>query len=76
MEDIIKTSENMSKYYKKFNYIVFFPDKKYHLYYSLRDISNDICIDYSTISKKLCENNPCICKSKGTRYIFLISKLP
>jgi hypothetical protein len=76
MEKIIKTQHDMLEYYNNFKYIVFFPDKKFQLYYSLRDISNDTCIDHSTISKKLNENNPCICKSKGTEYIFLITKLP
>ena len=71
---MIKTESEMNKYLKKYNYMVVFPDKRVELFKSLRDISNSISIDSSTISKKLGKNeymfNP-----KGTEYIFYIKQL-
>jgi hypothetical protein len=51
-----------------------FPDKKTQIYGSLREISEDICVDYSTISKKL-KNEGDIFISKATDYIFWIQKI-
>ena len=61
-------------YVKELKYIVIYPDMSCKLYKSLRSIQTDICIDSSTISKKLAlgEN---ICKAKGTEYIFYIQKI-
>ena len=39
---MITTESEMSKYVKKYNYLVIFPDKKVELFKSLRDISKSI----------------------------------
>tara|TARA_Y100000996_G_scaffold410352_1_gene392572 strand:- start:691 stop:924 length:234 start_codon:yes stop_codon:yes gene_type:complete len=75
MEPTIETEDDMNAYYKNFRYLVIYPNKEMELFNSLRIISDEISIDYSTISKKLNEKNPCICKAKGTNYVFLIYKL-
>tara|TARA_B100000927_G_C16452958_1_gene464622 strand:+ start:467 stop:703 length:237 start_codon:yes stop_codon:yes gene_type:complete len=75
MDVDLKTPTEMLKYYKDLNYLVISPDKKIEGYTCLRDITEDICIDYSTISKKLAESNPCICISKITNYVFLIIRI-
>lgn len=69
------TMENeMEKYIKKYNYLVVFPDKKVELFKSLRDIQNSICIDSSTISKKL-NNGENMFTQKGSDFIFFIKQL-
>ena len=75
MELEIETPMDMLKYYNNIKYIVIGPDKKIDTYECLRDITEDICIDYSTISKHLSESNPCICISKITNYVFLIMRI-
>lgn len=45
------------------------------LYNSLRNISNDIKVDFTTISKKLKDNNECFCKSKETKTFYFIKKV-
>jgi len=74
MDVEIDTPIDMLNFYKSIKYLVIGPDKKIEGYSCLRDITNDICIDYSTISKRLSESNPCICVSKITNYVFLIIK--
>ncbi len=53
---MIRLEKDMEKYVKKYKYLVVFPDKKVELFKSLRDIQESICIDSSTISKKLNNN--------------------
>ena len=45
------------------------------LFKSLREIGNNISIDYSTISKKLKNNDSCFCTCKETLETFYIRKL-
>ena len=68
---MIILEQDMEKYIHKYKYLVIFPDKKVELFKSLRDIQNCICIDSSTISKKL-SNNENIFIAKGSKYIFYI----
>jgi len=68
---MITTESEMSKYVKKFNYLVIFPDKKVELFKSLRDISKSISIDSSTISKKL-NKGEYMFTPKGSEYVFYI----
>ena len=75
MEVSINNEKQMLKYAKTIKYLVIFPDKTIKYFPSLRKITKDICIDYTTISKKLNETNPCICQSQNEGYIFLIQKL-
>ena len=49
----LDSEQKMMTYVRTLKYLVVFPDKKTKIYSSLRDISEDICIAYSTISKKL-----------------------
>ena len=69
-------SENkMLDYMKTLKYLVIFPDKKTKIYTSLREINCDICIDYSTISKKLKETGGDIFISRGTDFIFWVQRI-
>ena len=70
----LNTASKMICYGKTLKYLVVFPDKKTQIYSSLREISEDICVDYTTISKKLKENSGDIFISKGTDFIFWIQK--
>jgi len=72
----IENEDDMLKFIKN-KYLVIYPDQSIKLYSNLRDIENDILISYSSISKKINENenNYCICEAKGTKYIFYIKKL-
>ena len=69
---MITTESEMSKYVKKYNYLVVFPDKKVELFKSLRDISKSISIDSSTISKKL-NKGEYMFTPKGSEYVFYIT---
>lgn len=71
----ITTVAQMEKYAEKLRYLVIFPDRSTLFYKSLRSIATDICIDYTTISRRLSEENPCICVSQSSGYIFLIRKM-
>lgn len=61
---------------QKNKYLVIRENGSCRLYASLRDISQDIGVDYTTISKKL-KTNPdfCICRAKTTRESYCIRKL-
>jgi len=67
--------DKIMKYVRKLKYLVVFPDKKTQIYSSLRDMSLDISIDYSTISKKLKNETGDIFISKVTGFIFWIQKI-
>jgi hypothetical protein len=69
MENNFKTADELNNYYNKIKYLVLFPDKNFKGYTSLREISREIYIDYSTISKRLNEANPCICYSLDNLYL-------
>ena len=73
-KQMITLEKDMEKYVKKYKYLVVFPDRKVELFKSLRDIQNSICIDSSTISKKL-NNGENIFTPKGSDYIFYIKQL-
>ena len=75
MEVKFKTSKELITYYDKIKYFVLFPDKKLKGFTSLRGISREIYIDYSTISKRLSESNPCVCYSSDNEYVFLVKKV-
>jgi len=44
----LNTASKMICYVKTLKYLVVFPDKKTQIYSSLREISEDICVDYTT----------------------------
>lgn len=71
----LDTENKMMDFVRTLKYLVVFPDKKTQIYRSLRDISEDICVDYSTISKKLKNESGDIFISKGTDFIFWIQKI-
>ena len=81
MEDIIQsmniTTENTMLNFVNNNikYLVVFPDRKTKTYKTLNEIQKDICINSSTISKKLKLTNSNIFKAKGGNYIFYIYKI-
>ena len=66
--------DELKDFVNKMKYIVVYPDASSKLYKSLRDIAEDICVDSSTISKKLASKEN-IVKAKGTEYIFYIMKI-
>ena len=61
----------------KFKYLVLGGDTSCNVYKSLRDISNDIIVDYTTISKKLKDNQGewCLCTSKQNKLNYYIKKI-
>ena len=61
---------------QKNKYLVIRENGSCRLYASLRDISQDIGVDYTTISKKL-KTDPdfCVCRAKTTRENYCIRKL-
>ena len=71
----LDTENKMINYVRKLKYLVVFPDKKTQIYSSLRDISLDISIDYTTISKKLKNDTGDIFISKLTGFYFWIQKI-
>jgi hypothetical protein len=71
----LDTENKMMDFVRTLKYLVVFPDKKTQIYRSLRDISEDICVDYSTISKKLKNETGDVFISKGTEFIFWIQKI-
>ena len=71
----LDTENKMMAFVRSLKYLVVFPDKKTQIYRSLRDISEDICVDYSTISKKLKNESGDIFISKGTDFNFWIQKI-
>mgnify|MGYP006166031337 CR=1 FL=1 len=69
MNDEIKTETSMENYIKN-KYVVIFPDKSLQMFNSLRNIEKYINVSASTISKKLKNNKRCVCKTKGTDYVY------
>ena len=70
----LDTENKMMGFVRSLKYLVVFPDKKTQTYSSLRAISEDICVDYTTISKKL-NNEGNVFVSKATGFIFWIQKI-
>lgn len=71
----LDSEHKMMTYVRTLKYLVVFPDKKEKIYGSLRDISEDICIDHTTISKKLKNETGDLFISKGTGFYFWIQKI-
>ena len=67
MDDFVKSVEC---YY----YFVLGSDSSCNGYKSLREIQDDINVDYSTISKKLKEDNTCFVTPKGSKTHYFIKK--
>ena len=59
-----------------YKYLVLSPDGYCNIFKSLRLISEEILIDYSTISKKLKENETgCFCVSKNDKQTYFVKKI-
>jgi hypothetical protein len=71
----LETETAMLEFAASLNYLVVFPDKSHKLFKSLRDIEGDICVNASTISKKLKYSPRCVCTARGTGYVFWVCKL-
>lgn len=67
MDEFIKSVE-------LYNYFVLGSDSSCNVYKSLREIQDDINVDYSTISKKLKENNTCYVTPKSSDTNYFIKK--
>tara|TARA_S200000501_G_scaffold267482_1_gene251186 strand:+ start:50 stop:277 length:228 start_codon:yes stop_codon:yes gene_type:complete len=74
MNDDIRSETRMEEYIEN-KYIVIFPDKTLQMFKSLRDIQKYINVSASTISKKLKNQSKCICKTKGTDYVYGIIQI-
>ena len=72
---MITSESDMKNYLIRYNYIVVFPDKKVELFTSLRKIQDAICIDSSTISKKLKDKDYNYFQARGSDFIFFIHKI-
>lgn len=59
---------------KKYKYLCIGSDTTCNVYTSLRNISSDIDVDYSTISKKM-KDNSCLCTCKKNKVHYRISLL-
>ena len=53
--------EEMKRFIKKNNYLLIYPNQQIELFGNLRSLGESICIDSSTISKKL---------NRGENYFF------
>ena len=75
--NVIQTERQMLNHIKTIKYLVVYPDKTRHFFKSLRKIADDICVDSSTISKKIqeSENDSCICIARGSGFTFWIKKI-
>jgi len=65
--------DSFQKSVECYNYIVLCSDSSCNVYKSLRAISQDINVDYSTISKKMkssLNNNSCFVNPKGVSDTF------
>jgi len=71
----IQTKQEMLNHIKNIRYLVIYPDKTHHFYKSLREIGKNICVDSSTISKKMQETNSCVCVARGSGFVFWIKKI-
>jgi hypothetical protein len=71
----ITSETEMNEHVATLNYLVVFPDRTYHFFRSLREIEEAICVDASTISKRLKNARACICTAKGSGYVFWINRL-
>lgn len=71
----LNNEKKMIGFIEKNKYLVVFPDKGIKLFQSLRKIESEISISASTISKKLKNENHCVCQSKGNDFIFYIKLL-
>ncbi len=61
---------------QRYKYLVINKHEHCKMYASLRDISRDIGVDFTTISKKLKTNSECcVCQSKMTKESYCIRKL-
>jgi hypothetical protein len=67
---------SFSEMLQKYKYLVINKHENCKMYASLRDISRDIGVDFTTISKKL-KTNPeyCICQAKITKESYCIRRL-
>ena len=71
----IQTEQQMLNHIKNIKYLVIYPDKTRHFYKSLRKIGSEICVDSSTISKKMQGKDSCTCVARGSGFIFWIKKI-
>ena len=72
----LSSMSSFSDMLKKYKYLVISKNESCKLYASLRDISQDIGVDFTTISKKLrTEPECCVCKAKTTKEMYCIRRL-
>ena len=71
----LNTTRQYERYVKTLNYLVIYPDKSTKFFKSLRNISDDIYVDYSTISKKLSNSTSCYVTCRINDYMFFIKKM-
>ena len=68
----LNSSEDFDTYLKTLNYLVVYPDKTTKFYKSLRSISEDIYVDYTTISKRLKDESSCMVICRLNNFMFYI----
>ena len=67
--------KKFESYMKQLNYLVIYPDKEVVFFKSLRNISEKIYVDHSTIAKKLKNEDSCYVISKLNNYMYYIKKM-
>ena len=73
----VQEKNDIQEYLEKNPYFVMAPDYSVKMYKSLRDISREIFVDSSTISRKIKDSllNECYCMSKTTKLLLYIRKM-
>tara|TARA_B100000795_G_scaffold269436_1_gene258794 strand:- start:4942 stop:5175 length:234 start_codon:yes stop_codon:yes gene_type:complete len=66
---------DFEEHIRTLNYLVIYPDKSTKFYKSLRKITEDICVDYTTISKKLKDDDSCYVTSRVDDYMYYVKKM-
>lgn len=71
----LDSHKKFESYMKVLNYLVIYPDKEVRFYKSLRNISDEIYVDHTTISKKLKNEDTCYVISKLNNFMYYIKKM-
>lgn len=72
---MLEEEEDFIEYIKSVKYLVIFPDKSCKMLFTLREVASEICVDHTTIFKKLKNNVHCFVESKQSGFMFYIRKI-
>lgn len=72
---MLQDEEEFIEYIKSVKYLVIFPDKSCKMFFTLREVASEICVDHTTIFKKLKNIIHCFVTSKQSGFTFYIRKI-